>query len=985
MHRATLALFVLFVSAAAFAQETLQPAGEPVVRVIVEFRDPPLAVRPLPLATYRANFDRLRRDVAVRQGKSGLPEPLVSREYFEAFHGVAMSFPREMLARIRALPYVKRVHLDTPVQALTEPNIEAVGAVRTWNTLGSRGAGVTVAIIDTGIDYRHPALRNVHGGWDFVNNDADPMDDHGHGTHVAGIVAGNLDDFTGVAPDATLVAYKVLDANGSGLSSVIIAAIERALDPNQDGDLSDHASVANLSLGGRGNPDDAASLAVDNAVAAGMVVCVSAGNNGAYHTVGSPGTARDAITVGAVDNSDRIATFSSKGPSAKIVSIKPDVVAPGVSIRSSYLNGGYATLSGTSMAAPHVAGAAALLRAIHPDWSPADVKAALMLYAKPLPEEQMAQGAGRIDIARSAEGTISAWPASISFGLDALTTDSFQKAQRIRVTNRGTKSESISVSIDGVRRGVTFVIVPQKLDLAPGASDDVTVSISVANEDTAPPTSDSYSFSGFVTLDTATAQTHLPWAVVKASRATLITDLIPLGQFWLSSVRLPSPVAIDESTIETVLPAGEYDMLLIGWVKPDDGTPPIETAIIAFDQRSIRGDVKITANRSLAAHALTLNAVGANGTRLATANAGYGYVHRTRIVTPAGSFPSTIDMPLFTVPKIDFSDLSSRWSVVVIEALFDHPHTAVTQVTHAPLKGIGADVELTNAPSDVRHAPVRLPAPAEVTIGSYVGTKGLLAKMNTSAVDLYMTPPDAAYPVLFSITTPELSIPSIVAHGDRIDIGSAYSASDGEPLEVGVGPLYPRQPITIRNSLLQPPFGFVGQVGDYRTRYDTAGFFTVTNSGAVVASGTPLTNAFYLPPRQYTVDYTTSIGPVRTQVTATIDATAGDANAPWMTSMYLADGNGRAVTKFAPDASGTLRFAADVTSAKVSIRDGAAWRELPVVFDGENRYHAELANMSVAAVDLRIELVDAKGNRMTYTLAPAFTVGDVPMLPRRRP
>jgi len=976
MHRAALALFVLFVSAAAFAQETS-------VDVIVEFRDPPLAVRPLPIATYRANFDRLRRDVASRQGKAAQSEAIVRREYFEAFHGVAMRVPRGTLTQIRALPYVKRVHLDTPVQALTETNITTVGAVRTWNTLGTRGAGVTVAIIDTGIDYTHPALRNVTGGWDFVNDDADPMDDHGHGTHVAGIVAGNLDDFTGVAPDATLVAYKVLNSFGSGTESDVIAAIERAIDPNQDGDLSDHASVANLSLGGSGNPDDAASLAVDNAVAAGMVVCIAAGNSGAYHAVASPGTARDAITVGAVDNSDRLATFSSKGPSAKLASIKPDVVAPGVSIRSTYLNGGYATLSGTSMATPHVAGAAALLRAIHPDWSPADVKAALMLYAKPLAYEQMAQGAGRIDVARAAEGTISASPASISFGLDALTTDSFQKAQRIRVTNRGTKSESMSVSIDGVRRGVKFVIVPQKLDLAPGASDDLTVSIQVANDDTAPLTSEAYSFSGFLSLATATSQTQLPWAVVKASRATVISDMRLVGQYWLSSVRLPSPAVLDDSTTETLLPPGEYDLLLVG-LDVTDATPTTAASIIAFDARPVRGDVTITANRSLAKHTITLNAVGANGTPLALANA--AYVHRTRIVTPAGSSLPTVDAPISNLPKIGVSDLSSRWSVVVIEALFDHPHTTVTQVSHAPLKGIAADVELTNAPSDLRHTPVKLPASADVIIGSIVGTKGLLAKMTTSAVDLYMTPPDAAFPVRFSLTTPDMSIPSIVARGDLIEVGSAYSAADGEQLNVGVGPLYPRQPITISNSLLQPPFGFIGQVGDYRTRYDTAGYFTVTSSGGTLAgSGTPLTNAFYVPPRQYTVDYTTSMGPVRAQVTATIDATAGDANAPWLTSMYLADGNGRAVTKFAPDASGTLRFAANVTSAKVWIRDGAAWRELSVVFDGENRYHAELANLSVAAVDLRIELADAKGNRMTYTLAPAFTVGDVPMLPRRRP
>jgi len=981
MHRAALALFALFVSAAAYAQETS-------IDVIVEFRDPPLAVRPLPIATYRANFDRLRRDVAARQGKAAQSEAIVRREYFEAFHGVAMRVPRGTLAQLRALPYVKHVHPDMQVQALTETNIEAVGAVRTWNTLGTRGAGVTVAIIDTGIDYRHPALHNVTGGWDFVNDDADPLDDHGHGTHVAGIVAGNLDDFTGVAPDATLVAYKVLDSHGNGTDSNVIAALERAVDPNQDGDLSDHASVANLSLGGAGNPDDAVSLAVDNAVAAGMVVCVAAGNSGAYHAVASPGTARDAITVGAVDNSDKLATFSSKGPSAKLASIKPDVVAPGVSIRSTYLNGGYATLSGTSMATPHVAGAAALLRAIHPGWSPADVKSALMLYAKPLAYEQMAQGAGRIDVARAAEGTIFASPASISFGLDALTTGAFQKAQRIRLTNRGTKSESITVSIDGARRGVTFVVVPQKLDLAPGASDDVTVSIQVANEDAAPLTTDAYSFSGFLSLATATSTTQLPWAVVKASRATVTTDLLLLGQFWLSGVRVPSPALLDDTTTETLLPPGDYDLLLVGLVKPADSAPAFDQALIAFDTYPVRGEVTLAANRALAKHTLTLSAVDANGARLyRAATAGASYLQRIRLAMPAGSYLGTVDLPVTIVPTLNVSDLSSRWGVLAAETLFDREHATFTQVAHAPLRGISGDVALTNAPSDLRHAPVKLPASYEVMIGSMVGTKGLLTKLTAAAVDFYMNPPDAAFPVAFSLTAaPDVAIPSIVARGDRIEVGSAYSAADGEQLDVGVGPLYPRQPISIRNSLLQPPFGFIGQVGDYRTRYDTAGYFTVTSSGGTLAgSGTPLTNAFYVPPRQYTVDYTTSMGPVRAQVTATIDATAGDANAPWLTSMYLADGNGRTATKFAAGGSGTLRFAANVTSAKVSIRDGAAWREVPVVFDGENRYHAELTDMSVAAVDLRIELVDAKGNRMTYTLAPAFTVGDVPMPPRRRP
>jgi len=991
------------------------PAGEPALRlielqadttsdidVIVELNDPPLALQRAPMAIFEANFARLRRDVAtieqrVYRTKTAI-EPLVRHEYFEVFHGTAMRVPRGALAQIRALPYVKRVHRDTAVQALTETNIEAVGAVRTWNTRGTRGAGVTVAIIDTGIDYTHPALggafgsgHKVAGGWDFVNDDGDPKDDAGHGTHVAGIVAANLDTFSGVAPDATLFAYKVLDSHGRGSESNVIAALERALDPNRDGDLSDHAAVANLSLGGDGNPDDAVSLAVDHAVAAGMVVCVAAGNSGAFHAVASPGTARDAITVGAVDNSDALAVFSSKGPSSKLTSIKPDVVAPGVSIRSTYLNGGYATLSGTSMATPHVAGAAALLRAIHPDWTPSEVKSALMLYAKPIAYEQMAQGAGRIDVARSAEGTIVASPASVSFGLDALTTGAFQKAQRIRVTNRGTKSESVTVSPDGLRSGVTMLIIPPKLELAAGASDEVTVSISVA-ENSAPLTSDSYAFGGMLSLDTATAQTHLPWALVKASRATLLTDMDLIGQFWIGPARVPSAVIIDEGTTETLLPPGDYDLFLAGVEVPLGATAPSAESLVVLDARPVRGDVTLTANRSLASHTITFDGVDANGMRLfRPSTPAASYVPRTRLLMPAGSYLQALDLPSYNLAKIAISDVSSRWSVLAIETLFDREHATFTQVNHAPLKGIAADVELTNAPSELRHAPVKLPSNYEVTIGSVVATKGVSTKVTASAVDFYLNPSDPSFASAFSITAPDLLVPSIAARGDRIEIGSAYSAADGETLVFGVGPLYPRTPVSITNSLLSPPFGFAGQLGESRTRYDSTGFFTVKNSsGTIVATGTPLTNAFYILPAKYTIESvaTVSLGDrmARAEVVATINSALGDAAAPGLTSMYVADANGRAVTTLAPHAHGTVRLAANVMAAKVWSRIGSGgWIELPVFFDGDNRRHADLPDLNATAVDLRIELTDLRANRMVYTLAPAFTVGDVPLLPRRRP
>ncbi|MCP4249147.1 MAG: S8 family serine peptidase, partial [bacterium] len=207
--------------------------------------------------------------------------------------------------------------------------------------------------------------------------------------HVAGIAAAD-GVVTGVAPNAQILAYKVLDATGSGYSSAVIAALETAVDPDGDPATDDGADVANLSLGAPGDPDDPLSQAVDTAVDAGMVVVVAAGNSGSSpQSVLSPGTARKAITVGSTYKSDVIAQSSSRGPviwqGGAI--IKPDIVAPGASICSSRwdsawlgrecIDQAHIAISGTSMATPHVAGAAALLLDAHPDWTPAEVKMAL--------------------------------------------------------------------------------------------------------------------------------------------------------------------------------------------------------------------------------------------------------------------------------------------------------------------------------------------------------------------------------------------------------------------------------------------------------------------------------------------------------------------------------------------------------------------------------------------------------------------------------
>jgi hypothetical protein len=244
------------------------------------------------------------------------------------------------------------------------------GADHVWAE-GINGTGVKVAILDTGIDTDHAELSDSFlGGFDYVNNDTVPEDDNGHGTHVAGIITGNgvTANAKGVSPGAGIYMYKVCDAGGSCYEDDILAGMDAVMQTD--------AKVMSISLGGgsytTANCDSDTLAAKANQVAAsGVTVVIAAGNDG--RGVSSPGCASGAIAVGAVDSANNVAYFSGRGPAL-------DIVAPGVSIYSTYING-YATMSGTSMATPHVSGVVALLLQKNPTLTPAQIKNALYTTA----------------------------------------------------------------------------------------------------------------------------------------------------------------------------------------------------------------------------------------------------------------------------------------------------------------------------------------------------------------------------------------------------------------------------------------------------------------------------------------------------------------------------------------------------------------------------------------------------------------------------
>ncbi len=432
----------------------------------------------------------------------------VMAEYYNVFNGIALEISEQRAKEIEKLNYVKKVYPNLLNNLSLKESVQLINADQVWKldlnqeeciNTGKEcltGHGVTVGVIDTGIDYTHPDFGSctreqflnkecdkVIGGYDFSGNDIaigwsleeileqivpdeDPMDYYGHGTHCAGIIASN-GLLKGIAPDAKLYAYKVFP---NAYSSIIIQAMEASVDPNKDGDFSDKVDILSMSLGadcswwGYGEscgPDDPQSKAVDNLVESGTIVVIAAGNSGNNKegTVGSPGTARKAITVGASfkqnyenfywdcepgtlsrcgtcprngkiycnywgDSNpkvDDITAFSSAGPVEwdKGVIMKPDVVAPGALICATRFGedfekgehpyyepceqGKHILFAGTSMATPVVAGAAALMKQAHPDWTPDEIKYALRNTAVDVNRPINVQGYGRIDILKAVQ------------------------------------------------------------------------------------------------------------------------------------------------------------------------------------------------------------------------------------------------------------------------------------------------------------------------------------------------------------------------------------------------------------------------------------------------------------------------------------------------------------------------------------------------------------------------------------------------------
>ncbi|TDC27325.1 hypothetical protein E1265_02230 [Streptomyces sp. 8K308] len=403
--------------------------------------------------------------------------------------------------RLAAAPQIESIALDARVQASLDTSVPQIGAPEAWEA-GYDGEGITIAVLDTGISDDHEDVTpQVVAEQNF--SDATDAEDHfGHGTHVASIAAGtgahSDGTYTGVAPGARLLDGKVLDDSGGGWDSGIIAGMEWAVEQGAD--------IVNMSLGGWATTEvDPLEEAVDALSATSdTLFVIAAGNDGPFeNSIGTPGTAESALTVGAVDKQDQLADFSSVGGRLRDAAVKPDLTGPGVDIGAAAAPGsviaqegtpvadGYVAISGTSMATPHVAGAAAILAQAHPDWTGEQLKAALTASTQRADGyTPMQQGTGRVDIPAALTQSVIAETTSLTFGVVPFPHDDAEPITReLTYRNLGDADVTLDLTAEALAPDGTtapegvFTLGADQVTVPAGATATVPVTASTAAGD----------------------------------------------------------------------------------------------------------------------------------------------------------------------------------------------------------------------------------------------------------------------------------------------------------------------------------------------------------------------------------------------------------------------------------------------------------------------------------------------------------------------
>lgn len=995
-----------------------------------------------------ALLDRLERDLAAiagptAQARAKRPRGSILRHrYTLAFAGASARVDPAAVERIRRLDYVKRVHPDRFLYAYLRDSVAQVGAAAAWSRYGVRGNGVVVAVIDTGIDYTHPALggglgtdHKVRGGWDFVNDDADPMDDHGHGTHVAGIVAANSTELVGVAPEAGLLAYKVLDDIGFGRDSWVLAAIEEV--------ARSRPHIVNMSLGRPAVADDPVVRAVENASAAGILFCVAAGNSGRYVDIGSPGNAPSALTVGAVDKIGRLARFSSRGPVQPSGAIKPELVAPGVGIVSAAPGGGTLTASGTSMAAPHVAGAAALLRSIHADWPAAKIRSALIGRARSVPGNVMARGAGVIHAVDAAETRLFPSLDILSFGVSDRSLTAWRAGRSITLTNPADVAQTVSIDVAGLLDGIALRPSATSITLEPGASAVVDFELQVDHSKVPAAVAGSLSYGGAVRLVAEGRSFAIPWAFVRASRLRVTwtgTDEASI-RVGTADMEVGWSTVRDQPTVELFIGAGQASI----WANSGSFGSAAHHVFLEDLDLGVRSD--FTIGPADAPHRVLFRGSDPAGRRLSDREQSLREIIFRHPHFSERPLDAIVDV--LTDQEIFLSSASEKLQLRLFERAFDLDPRATWIAQYPPVNGVTADVDLTLDADAWKLLPTRAVVPADLERPYYAVWAAVWSSVVGQTV-VTIARPDVEHTDVPDTQSASWIVPSrtddsrasvLIELGERSpagedffgslspDIVAEFTASEdgfhqghesrrphtpifpaGQPIVLGEGPVVPTTIVaTFEGTLL----AFAQWLGPYKEdrMYDAKRMTGVLYNagGTVVATGqapprfspllfAPLGTTFFemiikLPEAgRYLFEavnrsFDVSGVPAQGKLSVSFDSRKVDNMAPTFTSLRI---SGSTLTFSAIDLTNSGFGEVQPDKTKIEYRRHGAegpWSALTTIEVGKHLeppsafgplpdgvvYQADVSALT-GTVDLRLSVEDAEGNAAVYVLEPARVV-----------
>jgi subtilisin family serine protease len=590
----------------------------------------------------KSEHDRFVSDLSLlrKTNSTGLKSastPIFKYELFRTLNAVIIESNDEEIAKIKTLDYVKIILKNERIQLIKEQisdnNLKSASDITT-GTYTENGKGVKVGIIDSGIDYKNPALGGgfgtgfkVAGGYDFENNDNDPMDDDGHGTSVAGVIAAD-GELIGIAPKATLYAYKVMNAWGWGWSNNAFKALEYCVDPNQDFDLSDHLDIINMSIAAYYMSETEFKTFSDIFKLMAnlkMVVCVAAGNEGPnYLLFNSLAVSEDVLSVGSCNSNNNISTFSSRGYGINNYSIKPDLVALGENVKLLSLINSTVENGGTSIASPGVAGVATLLKQKHKDWNYNQIKSALINSADDLGFNVMEQGAGKVNLNATLNQTTIAFPQTINWGIASDNNGIITKTCIITLFNKSNEQQKYNFDFGkNILQGIDFKADVSSLDLNPNDSISVALNLTLDQSQLKYPDQIPYNYFGRIKVNGTKDSLSIPWTLLRGCDIKLMSD-IKFTNYdsqilkILKNGQQINPNAIYDPSNDIIVPPGRYDFLF----KANEGrsgyhlTDTLKSYLYIRENIDISGSLNLDLSKAVIKNRIDIQSVDAFGNAL---------------------------------------------------------------------------------------------------------------------------------------------------------------------------------------------------------------------------------------------------------------------------------------------------------------------------------------------------------------------------------